>query len=120
MGASAWGYTLGYRPNCGSGASIKGLPRSRTYWHPSCGFSGCPVTHPDAIVDGMEDDRPTSESERVLALQELRAMGVVSESEYAVNMTGIGTSPAPAEESPEERPGDRMKVSFFRRLLRRE
>jgi hypothetical protein len=47
-------------------------------------------------------------------------MGVVSESEYTVDTTGVGTSPTAAEESPEGQPSGRMKVSFFRRFLRRE
>jgi hypothetical protein len=43
----------------------------------------------------------------------------VSESEYAADTTGVGTSPTAAEESPEDQPTVRMKVSFFRRFLRR-
>ena len=46
-------------------------------------------------------------------------MGVVSESEYATDATNIDTSHA-AEEPPASQPGARMKVSLFRRFLRRE
>jgi hypothetical protein len=65
----------------------------------------------------MKEQAPSEPSELLLALQELRAMGVVSESEYAAE-TSIETSHA-AEEPPESRAA-RMRVSFFRRFLDRE
>jgi hypothetical protein len=65
----------------------------------------------------MKEQPPSEPSELLLALQELRAMGVVSESEYAAE-TSIDTSHA--AEKPPESPAARMRLSLLRRFLHRE
>jgi hypothetical protein len=66
----------------------------------------------------MEEQSPSESSERLLALQELRTIGAISESDYA-RETGSTKSEA-AEAPPTSQAAARRRLSFIRRFLRRE
>jgi hypothetical protein len=69
----------------------------------------------------MEDDRPPSESsrDRLLALQELREISAISESDYRRESSSTEAAAA-ADVPPTSQAAARRRLAFLRRFLRRE